>query len=197
LANLNVLAPLRIESFAYGGADTVIGAGRDRAQRSGAKLASRLDEQTAVALIGVAGALAPELRPGDLIIASELRSTESTTSRHLPASTLLTSEFRRSRLIPVLSSPRPPTCPAANALRSPPRGRWPSIWSRRGSWTISPTIHSPSFAPSLTPPLVDRCAAGYERLDRCRPRVVRCNAGPGPVANTRSSSPRRDRFAPA
>jgi 4-hydroxy-3-methylbut-2-enyl diphosphate reductase len=109
LANLNVLTPLRIESFAYGGADTVIGAGRDRAQRSGAKLAARLDEKTAVALIGVAGALAPELKPGDLIIASELRSTESTTSRNLPASTLLSSEFRRSRLTfhtgPLVTSP--------------------------------------------------------------------------------------------
>ena len=110
MADLQVLAPLRIESFAYGGADTVIGAGRDRAQRSGAKLAARLDELTAVALVGVAGALDPELVPGDLIVASELRSTESTTSRNLPGAVLLGAEFRRSRFAvhtgPVVTSPK-------------------------------------------------------------------------------------------
>ncbi len=109
MAELNVLAPLRIESLAYGGADTIIGAGRDRAQRAGAKLAARLDELTAVALIGVAGALDPQLVPGDLIVASELRSTESTTSRSLPSATLLGAEFRRSRFAvhtgPLVTSP--------------------------------------------------------------------------------------------
>ena len=109
-ADLQVLAPLRIESFAYGGADTVIGAGRDRAQRSGAKLAARLDELTAVALVGVAGALAPQLVPGDLIVASELRSTESTTSRNLPGAALLGAEFKRSRFAvhtgPLMTSPK-------------------------------------------------------------------------------------------
>jgi 4-hydroxy-3-methylbut-2-enyl diphosphate reductase len=108
-AELQVLAPLRIESFAFGGADTIIGAGRQRASRAGAKLAARLDEQTAVALVGVAGALAPELVPGDIIIASELRSTESATSRDLPGSSLLSAEFRRARhtvrLGPLVTSP--------------------------------------------------------------------------------------------
>jgi 4-hydroxy-3-methylbut-2-enyl diphosphate reductase len=98
VADLQVLAPLRIESFAYGGANTIIGAGRDRASRAGSKLAARLDEQTAVALVGVAGALDPQLVPGDLVIASELRSTESASSRHLPSSALLSEEFKRSRV---------------------------------------------------------------------------------------------------
>ena len=108
-AELEVITPLRIESFAFGGADTVIGAGRDKAQKSGAKLAARLNEHTAVALVGVAGGLAPELTPGDVIIASELRSTESSTSRNLPGSSLLSAEFRRSRhrvrLGPLVTSP--------------------------------------------------------------------------------------------
>jgi 4-hydroxy-3-methylbut-2-enyl diphosphate reductase len=98
MAELQVLAPLRIESFAYGGADTVIGAGRNRARRSGSKLAARLDVRTAVALVGVAGALDPRLVPGDLVIASELRSTESTTSRNLPGAALLSAEFKRCRI---------------------------------------------------------------------------------------------------
>jgi 4-hydroxy-3-methylbut-2-en-1-yl diphosphate reductase len=108
-AELEVISPLRIESFAFGGADTIIGAGRDKAQKSGAKLAARLNEHTAVALVGVAGGLAPELTPGDVIIASELRSTESSTSRNLPGSSLLSAEFRRARFSvyhgPLVTSP--------------------------------------------------------------------------------------------
>ncbi|MGC2486822.1 MAG: 4-hydroxy-3-methylbut-2-enyl diphosphate reductase [Acidimicrobiales bacterium] len=72
-------------------------------------MAARLDEHTAVALVGVAGGLAPELTPGDIIIASELRSTESSTSRDLPGSSLLSHEFRRARfsvhLGPLVTSP--------------------------------------------------------------------------------------------
>jgi 4-hydroxy-3-methylbut-2-enyl diphosphate reductase len=59
--------------------------------------------------VGVAGGLAPELTPGDVIIASELRSTESTTSRNLPGSSLLSAEFRRARFTvyhgPLVTSP--------------------------------------------------------------------------------------------
>jgi 4-hydroxy-3-methylbut-2-en-1-yl diphosphate reductase len=59
--------------------------------------------------VGVAGGLAPELTPGDIIIASELRSTESSTSRNIPGSSLLSHEFRRARfsvhLGPLVTSP--------------------------------------------------------------------------------------------
>jgi 4-hydroxy-3-methylbut-2-enyl diphosphate reductase len=48
--------------------------------------------------------------PGDLVIASELRNTESTTSRNLPAAALLAAEFRRDHLPvhtgPLITSPR-------------------------------------------------------------------------------------------
>jgi 4-hydroxy-3-methylbut-2-enyl diphosphate reductase len=73
-------------------------------------LAAKLDELTAVALVGVAGGLAPELVPGDLVIASELRNTESTASINLPAAALLAAEFRRDHLAvhtgPLVTSPR-------------------------------------------------------------------------------------------
>ena len=110
MADLSVLTPLRIESFAFGGADVVIGAGENRARRAGVELAAKLDELTAVALVGVAGGLAPELVPGDLVIASELRNTESTASINLPAAALLAAEFRRDHLAvhtgPLVTSPR-------------------------------------------------------------------------------------------
>ncbi len=109
-ADLKVLTALRVEAFAVGGADVVIGAGAERARRAGAELAARLDEQTAVALVGVAGALAPELRTGDLVIASELRCTESPQARRLAGTEPLAAEFRRAGLGvltgPLISSPR-------------------------------------------------------------------------------------------
>jgi 4-hydroxy-3-methylbut-2-enyl diphosphate reductase len=98
-----------VEAFAVGGVDVVIGAGPERARRAGAELAAKIDERTAVALVGVAGGLAPELRTGDLVIASELRSTESRGSRHLPGTGPLAAEFRRAGLGvltgPLVSSP--------------------------------------------------------------------------------------------
>ncbi|MGD0942741.1 MAG: 4-hydroxy-3-methylbut-2-enyl diphosphate reductase [Acidimicrobiales bacterium] len=87
-----------MEAIAVGGADAVIGAGAARARRAGAELAASLDEQTAVALVGVAGGLAPQLRTGDLVIASELRSTDSSESRSLPGGGTLAAEFRRAGL---------------------------------------------------------------------------------------------------
>ena len=99
-----------MEAFAVGGVDVVIGAGAERARRAGAELAAQLDEQTAVALVGVAGGLAPELRTGDLVIASELRTTESSEARQLPGMGPLAAEFRRAGLGvltgPLVSSPR-------------------------------------------------------------------------------------------
>jgi len=58
----------------------------------------------------VAGGLAPGLRTGDLVIASELRCTESSASRSLPGVGPLAAEFRRAGLGvltgPLVSSPR-------------------------------------------------------------------------------------------
>jgi len=60
--------------------------------------------------VGVAGGLAPGLRTGDLVIASELRCTESSKSRSLPWVGPLAAEFRRAGLGvltgPLVSSPR-------------------------------------------------------------------------------------------
>ena len=101
MAELQVLAPLRIESFAYGGADTVIVGRSQPCEATPGARSSPLDldaQYSRLALVGVAGALDPQLVPGDLIIASELRSTESTTSRNLPGAALLSAEFKRCRI---------------------------------------------------------------------------------------------------
>ena len=63
-----------------------------------------------MALVGVAGGLAPELRTGDLVVASELRESGSTRVQALPAAPLVAAAFRRAglgvRLGPLVSSPR-------------------------------------------------------------------------------------------
>ena len=125
---------MRVEAFAVGGADVIIGAGPGRARRAGAELAASLDERTAVALVGVAGGLSPELRPGDLVIASELRDTESSASLDLPGASFLAAEFRRAGLGvhtgPLVS--RRGMCAPGSGPRSPPRALSPSTWSRPG-----------------------------------------------------------------
>jgi 4-hydroxy-3-methylbut-2-en-1-yl diphosphate reductase len=98
VAELNVVTALRVESIAYGGADFVIGAGPERARRGGSMLASRLDEAAPVAMVGVAGALDERLATGDIVVASELRTTDSSYSRRLPAAPLLAAEFRRAKI---------------------------------------------------------------------------------------------------
>lgn len=58
----------------------------------------------------MAGGLAAGLQPGDLVVANELRSTESNDAQRLPAAQLLGAEFRRAGLGvhvgPLVSSPR-------------------------------------------------------------------------------------------
>jgi 4-hydroxy-3-methylbut-2-enyl diphosphate reductase len=69
---------------------------------------------TAVALTGVAQSLDPALRPGDLVVASELRATDGTPPRLLAGAALVADDLRRQGLSvhlgPVVSVP---TAPAA------------------------------------------------------------------------------------
>jgi 4-hydroxy-3-methylbut-2-en-1-yl diphosphate reductase len=110
MAALNVLTALRVESLAVGGADVVVGMGPSRARRAGAALSERLGADDAVALVGVAGGLAPHLRAGDLVVATELRTTDPGMTVDLPLSGLLAAELARGRRRvhagALLSSPR-------------------------------------------------------------------------------------------
>jgi 4-hydroxy-3-methylbut-2-enyl diphosphate reductase len=73
---------------------TELGAGR----RAAADIAATLEATAPVAFAAVAVALVPELRPGDLVVASELRTTSPPTSRPLPASSLVAAEISRAGL---------------------------------------------------------------------------------------------------
>ena len=106
---VTVLSALRIEARALGGAVVVTGMGRARAEATGAELAERLPPGSPVAVTGVAGALLPDLRPGDVVVATELRTPDGDTVRALPGAALLAAELSRNGLTvrtgPLLSSP--------------------------------------------------------------------------------------------
>lgn len=73
----------------------VLGTSLEAAMRAGTDLAATLEATAPLAFVGAAGALAPELRPGDLVVASELRTGFPPTSRVLPGAELLAAEIRR------------------------------------------------------------------------------------------------------
>lgn len=93
--DLLVLAPLRIEACALRvglDRDIVIHAGL-RARHTARIRAAAAAGSGPVAVAGVAGGLRADMRPGDLIVATELRSARQTTT--LPATNLLGAALRR------------------------------------------------------------------------------------------------------
>ncbi|HUZ10193.1 MAG TPA: 4-hydroxy-3-methylbut-2-enyl diphosphate reductase [Acidimicrobiales bacterium] len=106
---LTVLTALRIEARAVGGDVVVTGTGRGRAEAAGTGLAAGLAPGSPVAVTGVAGGLHPDLRPGDVMVATELRTADGAAVHTLPSAALLAAELRRSgltvRVGPLLSSP--------------------------------------------------------------------------------------------
>jgi 4-hydroxy-3-methylbut-2-enyl diphosphate reductase len=63
-----------------------------------ADLAATLGPAAPVVFAGIAAALTPELRPGDLVVASELRTMLPLTSRVLPGALIVAEEIRRAGL---------------------------------------------------------------------------------------------------
>jgi 4-hydroxy-3-methylbut-2-enyl diphosphate reductase len=106
VADLLVLSALRIEALAVGGRVQVIGMGPQRAATAKLKVG---DGPVAVAMIGVAGGVAPGLAAGDLVVATELRTVDGRT-RPLPSAGLVAAELERAglpvHLGPILSVPR-------------------------------------------------------------------------------------------
>ncbi|TCJ34237.1 4-hydroxy-3-methylbut-2-enyl diphosphate reductase [Parafrankia sp. BMG5.11] len=100
---LVVAAPLRLEGFAIGRADlppgTVIvrtGMGPDKAHR--ANRVVRDARPDAVAVVGLAGGLTVETKPGDVVVASEVRLADGTVTGTCPTAPLLAGELRRAGL---------------------------------------------------------------------------------------------------
>jgi 4-hydroxy-3-methylbut-2-enyl diphosphate reductase len=106
VAELRVLTALRIEALAVGGRVQVIGMGPQRAATATLR---RPSGELAAAMAGVAGGLAPGIGPGDLVVASELRTLDGR-RRAVPAAALLAARLgrmgHRVHLGPLLSVPR-------------------------------------------------------------------------------------------
>ncbi|KPM56843.1 4-hydroxy-3-methylbut-2-enyl diphosphate reductase [Frankia sp. R43] len=100
---LVVAAALRLEAFAISRADlpegtTIVrtGMGPDRAHR--ANRVVREARPDALAIVGLAGGLTDETRPGDVVVASELRLADGTVVATCPTAPLLAGELRRGGL---------------------------------------------------------------------------------------------------
>jgi 4-hydroxy-3-methylbut-2-en-1-yl diphosphate reductase len=108
MTDLSVLVAERIEAEALGGHVIITGAGREQAFATGAALSATLAPGTPVAVSGAAHGVHPELRPGELVVATELRGTDGTPVRLLPAAALVAADLRRLgldvRCGPVVSS---------------------------------------------------------------------------------------------
>jgi len=106
VAELRVVTALRVEALAVGGPVQVIGMGP---QRAATATLWRAEGSIAVAMAGVAGGVAPGVRAGDLVVATELRTLDGR-SRALPAAPLVAAELERRgcqvRLGPMVSVPR-------------------------------------------------------------------------------------------
>jgi 4-hydroxy-3-methylbut-2-enyl diphosphate reductase len=94
--SLLVLAPLRLEAAAVNGPDRHVlrvGMGRSRARVAAAR-ALAVDDTGAVAVAGVCAAVSPGLRPGDVVLATELHA-EGRAPVPVPGSALLAAALRR------------------------------------------------------------------------------------------------------
>ena len=109
MADLAIVAPLRIEALAIGGEVMVIGMGRQKATASACELDVSRSTQP-VALVGVAGGLDPDLGVGELVVATEVRLADGSLARTLPGAERIATDLReggsRVRTGPIISSPR-------------------------------------------------------------------------------------------
>jgi 4-hydroxy-3-methylbut-2-enyl diphosphate reductase len=123
MSRLLLLAPMGIEAraVARGAPEACVkrtGMGPRRARRAVARLAG--GEARAVAIAGFAGALSGELKPGDVVVASELRLRDGTTVADCPGADVIAGMLRRAGLTahvgPLVSVRAPAIGPARARL---------------------------------------------------------------------------------
>src|SRR5579863_2548984 len=109
MAELRILSALRIEGYAVGGEILLSGMGPDKARRAPERHAGRLRGDVAVAVAGVSGGLDPSLRPGDVVVATEIRTTDGQAPRVIPSAGLVAADLAGAGLRvhtgPIVSSP--------------------------------------------------------------------------------------------
>lgn len=135
--DLAVLTAGRIEAEAIGGGVMLTGVGMDQACTTGARMRESLAAGTPVALSGMARRLVSDLVPGALVVATELRTTDGTPPRPLPAADLVASDLQRLglhvRTGPLVSSSSPLSAEEAEVLAADGAIAWDmeSAWLAR------------------------------------------------------------------
>ncbi|HXQ62073.1 MAG TPA: hypothetical protein VN796_07055 [Acidimicrobiales bacterium] len=82
--SVTVLAALRLEALAIGGAVVRTGMGHVKAGATGARLADTLAPGSPLAIVGIAGGLDPTLGPGQLVVADSLHAPDGADPIPLP-----------------------------------------------------------------------------------------------------------------
>jgi len=137
VADLALLTAVRIEAEAIGGGVMLTGVGMEQADTTGARMKGSLAAGTPVALSGIARRLDPDLAPGALVVATELRATDGTPPRRLPAADLVAGDLRRLglhvRTGPLVSSSWPLSAEEAQVLAADGAIAWDmeSAWVAR------------------------------------------------------------------
>jgi 4-hydroxy-3-methylbut-2-enyl diphosphate reductase len=133
MVDLAVVVADRMEADAIGGDVITLAAGADNLRRQLAALPPALP----VALSGVAHGLDPALRPGELVVATEIRATDGSAPRPVPAAPLVARDLHRLglqvRCGPVVSCPTAPTAREATAFAAAGAIAWDteSAWMAR------------------------------------------------------------------
>jgi 4-hydroxy-3-methylbut-2-enyl diphosphate reductase len=113
------------------------GVGMEQAGTTGVRMRESLASGTPVALAGIARRLDPSLAPGALVVATELRTTDGTPPRRLPAAELVAGDLARLglhvRTGPLVSSSWPLSAEEAKALAADGAIAWDmeSAWLAR------------------------------------------------------------------
>jgi len=137
MADLAVLTAVRSEAEAIGGGVMLTGVGMEQAGTTGVRIRESLASGTPVALAGIARRLDPGLAPGALVVATELRTTEGTPPRRLPAAELVAGDLARLglhvRTGPLVSSSWPLSSEEAKVLAADGAIAWDmeSAWLAR------------------------------------------------------------------
>ena len=113
------------------------GVGMEQAGATGRRMRRALAAGTPVALSGIASRLAPDLAPGALVVATELRTTDGRPPRPLPGAALVAGDLQRLglhvRTGPLVSSSSPVSDEEARALAAEGAIAWDmeSAWVAR------------------------------------------------------------------
>jgi 4-hydroxy-3-methylbut-2-enyl diphosphate reductase len=185
MVDLAVLTSARIEAEALAGGVLLSGLAPAGTTADRQPAPGTLVPGTPVALSGLAGGLDPALRPGDVVVATELRATDGTPPRTLPGAALVADDLRRHGLSvrtgPVVSTSTAPTADESADLAAAGALAWDTEsagLARQLSdhpLAVVRTIVATSGSGSA-----DAAGQGYGSLDDVRPSLERWARAAGP-----------------